>query len=179
MGGTPDDLYGGTTDAELIVLRDTSTDPSNVGEITRNGSAIKMKDGSGVFNVRYGSNISQLTGDVTANGPGSVSAVLTSGPNGGINTANNLGLIILAVNTAPTVNQAQQSPAFDVPSAGSFTLPTGGGLVDGRRITFINSSTGPVTITGGAGISRTMSPKGGSTWVYKLSGTLWCCTSNV
>lgn len=72
MPGTPDDLYGGTTDADLIILRDSAADPSNLGEIRRNGNSIKVKDGQGVFDLRSGSGIYQLTGDVIA-GPGSAS----------------------------------------------------------------------------------------------------------
>jgi hypothetical protein len=96
------------------------------------------------------------------------------------NTANNLGLFVLAGSTAPTATEAQDNPAFDVQAAGTFTLPTGAPLVDGRQITFIfSANTGSVTITGANSVTRTMSPRGGSTWVYSTTAVGWHCTSNV
>lgn len=52
MPGTPDDRVGGTTDSDLVVFNDTAADPTNIGEMTRNGSDIRVKDGAGVFSLR-------------------------------------------------------------------------------------------------------------------------------
>jgi hypothetical protein len=59
---TPDDLKGGITDADQIVLNDTSADPTSIGEMTRNGNDIRVKDGLGVFSLRQTS-----VADVLAN----------------------------------------------------------------------------------------------------------------
>ena len=126
-----------------------------------------------------GGGITQLTGDVVA-GPGSGSQASTLTAQG-INRANNLGLVTIAV--APTANQLRDVPAFrcDVPLAGSsFALVAPTGLQDGRQVTFINASGGTVQIDDiGATSSRVMSISGGSTWVYSAVDANWFCTSNV
>lgn len=58
MPRTPDDLQGGITDADLVLINDTAVDPSGVGEITYNTGAFKARDSVGVFNLRTGSGIS-------------------------------------------------------------------------------------------------------------------------
>ena len=55
---TPDDLAGGLTDADEILVNDTAADPSGPGRITYNGGSFKAEDGSGVFNLRSGSGLS-------------------------------------------------------------------------------------------------------------------------
>lgn len=53
---TPD-RRPGPSDEEAVVFEDTATDPTLVGEIRRNGSDLKAKDGSGVFNLRSGAGL--------------------------------------------------------------------------------------------------------------------------
>jgi hypothetical protein len=55
---TPD-RFPGESDEEGILLEDAGVDPAVVGEIRRNGSDFKAKDGSGVFNLRSGSGLSE------------------------------------------------------------------------------------------------------------------------
>ena len=58
MPGTPDDLVGGETDADLIILNDSGADPANVGEFTNNAGVLKGKDTLGVFDLRSGGGLS-------------------------------------------------------------------------------------------------------------------------
>lgn len=53
---TPD-RKPGISDDEGIILEDVGVDPTVVGEILRNGTDFKAKDGSGVFNLRSGSGL--------------------------------------------------------------------------------------------------------------------------
>lgn len=53
---TPD-RKPGPSDEEALLLEDTATDPTVVGEIRRNGNDLKAKDGSGVFNLRSGAGL--------------------------------------------------------------------------------------------------------------------------
>jgi hypothetical protein len=56
MPRTPD-RKPGAADEEGIFLSDEGVDPSVIGEIRRNGSDIKAKDGTGVFNLRSGAGL--------------------------------------------------------------------------------------------------------------------------
>lgn len=56
MGRTPD-RFPGEREDEGIILEDVGLDPSVVGEIRLNGSDIKAKDGTGVFNLRSGAGL--------------------------------------------------------------------------------------------------------------------------
>lgn len=58
MPTTPDDIQGGTTDADLLILRDAATNPSAVGEFRRNGGDLLAYDGIGLFNLRGSGGIS-------------------------------------------------------------------------------------------------------------------------
>lgn len=53
MPRTPDRIEA------FLVFNDTAADPAGVGEITRNGTDFKMRDGLGVFNPRGGGGISE------------------------------------------------------------------------------------------------------------------------
>jgi hypothetical protein len=55
---TPD-RFPGEADEEGIRLEDVGADPAVIGEIRRNGSDIKAKDGAGVFNLRSGSGLTE------------------------------------------------------------------------------------------------------------------------
>ena len=56
MPGTPD-RFPGVREDEGVLLEDAGVDPTQVGEIRLNGSDLKAKDGTGVFNLRSGSGI--------------------------------------------------------------------------------------------------------------------------
>jgi hypothetical protein len=53
MPRTPDPIGDG------LELPDAGYDPVNIGDIYRNGTDIKAKDGSGVFNLRSGSGLTE------------------------------------------------------------------------------------------------------------------------
>ena len=153
-----------------------NTDPGTSGYVlTSNGSGAAP-----TWQAAAASGIDQLTGDVTA-GPGSGSQVATLSTQG-INTANNLGLTDLPA-TAPTANQLRDIPAFRLSGSfggNAFTLLAPTGAQDGRQVTFVNATGGPLTINNiGSLSSRTMSASGGSTWVYSATDVNWFCTSNV
>lgn len=61
MPSTPDDLAGGKTDADLLLLRDTGMDPEAVGYLRLNGGALKARDADGVFNLRSGAGLTEAT----------------------------------------------------------------------------------------------------------------------
>jgi hypothetical protein len=169
------DLSGSVGSATVVGLQTTpvsATAPALNEVLTYNGAAWAPAAG-------VAAGITDLTGDVTATGPGSAAATLSTQ---GINTANNLGLTSLG-GVAPTANQLRDVPGFrcDGAFAGSaFTLLAPTGAQDGRQVTFINATGNALTINNiGSLSSRTMSGSGGSTWVYSAADVNWYCTSNV
>lgn len=55
---TPDDLQGGISDADLLLLRDAGVNPAAIGEVRRNGNDLLAYDGAGLFNLRGSGGIS-------------------------------------------------------------------------------------------------------------------------
>jgi hypothetical protein len=130
-------------------------------------------DGAG--NVAWAAvpGITSITGDVTATVAAGVATTTLAAS--GINASNNLGL--LEITSSPTQSEADNNAGFRCTGAGPFDLSTLTGA-DGRRLTFVNDRGNAVDITNGA-TSRTMSPDGGSTWVYSTAASKWFCTANV
>lgn len=117
--------------------------------------------------------ITDLTGDVTATGPGSAAATLAAS---GINRAADLGAAQTLAAT-PTTVDLDTYPLFNATGAGTYNL-TNAPTSDGRQISIVNTSGGASTVTNGT-VSRTMSADGGSTWVYNAGAGRWFCTANV
>ena len=166
-GGGAQPLTLNTSDLKLAGLSGSPGDVLTVGLL-----------GAPEWQAPAAAGIDQLTGDVTA-GPGSGSQAATLSTQG-INTANNLGLTSLG-GVAPTANQLRDVPAFRCDGAfvgSAFTLLAPTGAQDGRQVTFINATGNALDVNNiGSLSSRTMSPSGGSTWVYSAADVNWYCTS--
>lgn len=117
--------------------------------------------------------ITSITGDVTATVAAGVATTTLAAS--GINASNNLGL--LEISSSPTQSEVDNNAGFRCSGAGPFDL-SGVNGADGRRLTFVNDRGNSVDITNGT-TSRTMSPDGGSSWVYSTAANKWFCTSNV
>jgi hypothetical protein len=61
---TPDRHPGPIDEDESLLLEDGGVDPTIVGQILRNGTDLKAKDGIGVFNLRSGSGLTPSAHEV-------------------------------------------------------------------------------------------------------------------
>ena len=59
MGRTPDRRPGEQFEDDRLIFEDRGADPTEVGAIWRNGSDLKGRDATGVFNLRSGTGLSE------------------------------------------------------------------------------------------------------------------------
>lgn len=149
-----------------------NVDGGIVGLYTNNASGT---GNSGLIEAETGASVNGSTGDIrlktgTPTGTGRRGTVVVNSP-----LTHPYGTISVA---APTAASLRTNPAY-LANQVAITLPAMTAADDGLRIEIVSSVVSVVTPPSGAANNRSMSVRGGSTWLWIQSLTDWLCISAI